>query len=80
MSNIEDLINSVMDQDFAKAGPMFNELMQQKLADSLDQEKIKMAGVIFNDEEYADDEDDEELEDISDDEIAEIVDEEDYEE
>jgi hypothetical protein len=78
MSNIEDLINSVMDQDFAKAGPMFSELMQQKLADSLDQEKIKVAGVVFNDEEEF--EDDDELEEISDEEIGEIVDEEDPEE
>ena len=78
MSNIEDLINSVMDQDFAKAGPMFSELMQQKLADSLDQEKIKVAGVMFNDEEEF--EDDDELEDISDEEIGEIIDEEDDEE
>ena len=78
MSNIEDLINSVMDQDFAKAGPMFSELMQQKLADSLDQEKIKVAGVVFNDEEEF--EDDDELEDISDEEIGEIIDEEDDEE
>ena len=74
MSNIEDLINSVMDQDFAKAGPMFSELMQQKLADSLDQEKIKVAGVMFNDEE------DEDLEEISDEEIEQIIDEEDAEE
>ena len=79
MSNIEDLINSVMDQDFAKAGPMFSELMQQKLADSLDQEKIKVAGVVFNDEEE-EFEDDDELEEISDEEIGEIVDEEDDEE
>lgn len=78
MSNIEDLINSVMDQDFAKAGPMFSELMQQKLADSLDQEKIRVAGVVFNDEEEF--EDDDELEEISDEEIGEIVDEEDDEE
>lgn len=67
-----------MDQDFAKAGPMFSELMQQKLADSLDQEKIKVAGVMFNDEEEF--EDDDELEDISDEEIGEIIDEEDDEE
>ena len=63
-----------MDQDFAKAGPMFSELMQQKLADSLDQEKIKVAGVMFNDEE------DEDLEEISDEEIEQIIDEEDNEE
>jgi hypothetical protein len=75
MSNIEDLINTVMDQDFAKAGPMFSEIMQQKLSDSLDQEKIRVADVVFNDAE-----DDEELEEISDEEIDQIVDEEDDEE
>ena len=77
--SIEDLINNVMNQDFANAGPTFNEIMQQKLADSLDQEKIKVAGVVFNDEEDFED-DDEELEDISDEEIGEIIDEEDPEE
>ena len=70
-----------MDQDFAKAGPMFSELMQQKLADSLDQEKIRVAGVVFNDDEdFEDDEDDDELEEISDEEIEQIMDEEDDEE
>lgn len=78
MSNIEDLINSVMDQDFAAAGPTFNEIMQQKLGDSLDQEKIRVAGVVFDGEEDLEDEDD--FEEISDEEIDEIVDEEDDEE
>jgi hypothetical protein len=73
MSNIEDLINTVVDQDFAKAGPMFSEIMQQKLLDSLDQEKIRVAGVVFND-----DEDD--LEEVSDEEIDEILDDEEEDE
>ncbi len=73
MSNIEDLINNVMDQDFAKAGPMFSELMQQKLTDALNQEKVRVAGAIFNDDEDG-------LEEISDEEIGEIVDDEDEEE
>ena len=73
MSNIEDLINTVMDQDFVSAGPTFNEIMQQKLTDALDQEKIRVADQVFND-----DEDD--LEDISDEEIEEIVDDEEDEE
>jgi len=72
MSSIEDLINTVMDQDFANAGPTFNEIMQQKLTDALDQEKIRVADQVFND-----DEDD--LEDISDEEIEEIVDDEEEE-
>jgi hypothetical protein len=67
MSSIEELINTVMDQDFANAGPTFNEIMQQKLTDALDQEKIRVADQVFND-----DEDD--LEDISDEEIEEIID------
>jgi hypothetical protein len=29
--SIEDLINNVVDQDFAKAGPTFHELMQDIL-------------------------------------------------
>ena len=28
--SIEDLINNVVDQDFAKAGPTFQELMQEE--------------------------------------------------
>jgi hypothetical protein len=72
MSNIEDLINTVVDQDFAKAGPMFSELMQQKLTDALDQEKVRVAGVVFNDAE-------DDLEDVSDEEIEEIVDDEEEE-
>ena len=79
--SIEDLINNVMNQDFAKAGPTFNEIMQQKLTDAIDQEKIRVAGVVFNDEEdFEEEEDDEEFEDLSDDEIGEIVDDEDTEE
>lgn len=76
--SIEDLINDVMNQDFAKAGPTFNEIMQQKLTDAIDQEKIRVAGVVFNDDE--DFEDDEELEELSDEEIDQIIDEEDDEE
>ena len=77
--SIEDLINNVMNQDFANAGPTFNEIMQQKLTDAIDQEKIRVAGIVFNN---ADDveEDDEEFEELSDDEIGEIVGEEDNEE
>ena len=73
MSTIEELINTVMDQDFANAGPTFNEIMQQKLTDAIDQEKIRVADQVFND-----DEDD--LEDVSDEEIEEILDDEEEDE
>ncbi len=72
--SIEDLIDQIYNQDFANAGPTFNELLQQKLTDALDQEKINVASQMFGDG------DDEELEDISDEEIGEIVDDVDEEE
>ena len=31
--SVEDLINNVVDQDFAKAGPTFHELMQGYIQD-----------------------------------------------
>jgi len=49
--SIEDLINSVADQDFAKAGPTFHEILQDKMNDALEQEKIAVAGQVFNGEE-----------------------------
>lgn len=78
--SIEDLINNVMNQDFANAGPTFNEIMQQKLTDAIDQEKIRVAGIVFNNADDVEEEDDEEFEELSDDEIGEIVGEEDNEE
>jgi len=49
--NIEDLINNVANQDFANAGPTFAEIMRSKMDDALEQEKVAVAGQIFNDEE-----------------------------
>ena len=46
--SIEDLINDVSNQDFAKAQPTFAELMNSKVADALEQEKINVAAQIFN--------------------------------
>jgi len=78
--SIEDLINNVVDQDFAKAGPTFQELMQDRMNDALEQEKISVAGSIFNGEEpeevEMEAEDDEiDVEDITDDEIEDAIDE-----
>lgn len=49
MSGIEDLINNVVDQDFSKAGPMFTDILQDKVNDALEQEKINIAAQIYND-------------------------------
>jgi len=49
MSGIEDLINNVVDQDFSKAGPMFSDILQDKVNDALEQEKINIAANVYND-------------------------------
>lgn len=72
---IEDLINSVVDQDFSKAAPTFAEIMKSKMDDALEQEKIAQADQIFNghepdEEEYMEDDDD-----ISDEELDDAIDE-----
>lgn len=66
MSNIEDMIDNIGNKDFKQAGDMFNELIGAKIQDALEQQKIAVAGAIYNDEEEQleldlDDEDEEEL-------------------
>ena len=69
---IEDLINNVANQDFSKAGPLFKDILQGKLDDALEQEKIAVASTMFN----GDDDVDPDEEDI-DDAIAELDDDDD---
>lgn len=74
---IEDLINSVADQDFGKAAPTFAEIMQTKMTDALEQEKISVAGAMFGQTSDEDEESDHEDDDITDEEIeAELEDDE----
>ena len=63
--SIEDLINHVGEQDFAKAGPLFSEIMNTKIQDALDAEQVRLANTIFNNEQ---DEEDEDLEEEDEDE------------
>ena len=71
MADIDDMINNVVNQDFSKSQTYFDAVMQAKMSDSLEQEKIAMANKIFNldnpeGENYEELEDDsEELEDDS---------------
>lgn len=78
-TTIEDLINTVTTQDFSKAGPTFAEIMQGKMADALEQEKISVADQVFNNAEPEDedisDEEAAELDDVSDEEIDDAIDE-----
>ena len=53
----QDLIQHALDQDYNKANNTFGEIMTVKMSDLLDQEKIKLAGQIYNGEE-PDEEDD----------------------
>ena len=46
--SIEDFIDKIQTQDFTNASPVFGELMASKLADALDQAKIKIANEVFN--------------------------------
>lgn len=78
-TTIEDLINTVTTQDFSKAGPTFAEIMQGKMADALEQEKISVADQVFNnaapEDEDISDEEAAELDDVSDEEIDDAIDE-----
>ena len=65
MTEINDFLDAVIDQEFSKAGPMFNELLGAKVNDALDQEKIAVADQVFNGAEVADEVED----DISDEEL-----------
>ena len=52
---IQDMINYALDQNFNKANNVFNDMMTVKMSDLLDQEKINLAGQIYNGEEPEDD-------------------------
>tara|TARA_B100000427_G_C15359563_1_gene529221 strand:+ start:579 stop:854 length:276 start_codon:yes stop_codon:yes gene_type:complete len=54
MVEINDLIDFARQKDFSKADNVFNELMKDKLSTALDQEKIKIAGTVYNDIDPAD--------------------------
>lgn len=66
MSDIEDLIQHVLDDDLNKAGNVFNDLLASKQSDALDQEKISIAADIFNGGVETSSEADDELEDDED--------------
>lgn len=54
MVEINDLIDLAREKNFSKADNVFNELMKDKLNTALDQEKIKIAGTVYNDIDPAD--------------------------
>ena len=62
VDTIEDLVQHSLAQDYNKANEVFGTVMTTKLADVLDQTKVKLAGQIYN----GDPEDEQEIEDEED--------------
>lgn len=76
MEDIEQLIDSLRNGDFAAAGPIFSDIMSSKVREALNAEEIKVASEIFggpldDDEEPEDYEDDEEDDNDEDDDYEE---------
>ena len=69
VDTIEDLVKHSLAQDYNKANEVFGNVMTTKLADVLDQTKMKLAGQIYN----GDPEDEEDIEDEEDTENEEEV-------
>ena len=59
-NSYQDLVQNALDQDYNKAGKIFDNLMAVKLNDVLDAEKIRLADQIYNGVDH-DDEDDEDI-------------------
>lgn len=62
---IEDLVQAALDQNYTAAADIFGNVMGEKMSTALEQEKIAVAGQIYNGEEPEEDIElsDEELED-----------------
>lgn len=58
----DELVQSIIDQNYTAATEIFNDMIGQKMQSALDQEKIAMADQIFNGAEPEEDIDDEDLE------------------
>lgn len=69
MSEIDDLIDALQQQNFNQAKNHFDGLMGDKVADALDAEKINVASQIFNDADI----EEEDLEELSDEEVEDIL-------
>ena len=67
VSPAENFINAVTSKDYVAASKEFEEMMLSKIDTSMEQEKINLAGQIFNGETPPEDEDDDEEDHIEDD-------------
>ena len=46
--DLSTLISNINGKDFAKAQVIFDDMMNAKVTDALDKEKVKLAGQLFN--------------------------------
>lgn len=79
MSDVEELINSVMSDELVSAGDKFNEIMNSKIAAALDQAKVDISSSVFSSwgGEGPEDEEDEDVDyEITDEDIENLTDEE----
>ena len=67
VSPAENFIDAITSKDYVAASKEFEEMMLSKIDTSMEQEKINLAGQIFNGETPPEDEDDEEEDHIEDD-------------
>ena len=49
--SIENFINNVIDKDYTSADNVFADMMQARMQDALDQQKVVVAGQMFGEEE-----------------------------
>ena len=56
MATIEELINNISQEEFTKANTSFNDILQSKIDDVLEAEKIKLSASIYNDIDIDDEE------------------------
>lgn len=74
VSAVEQLVNQITAGELNKAQGSFQSIVQDKLADALEAQRVNVASAIFNTPEGLDDEDDEEEYDITDEEIEDMID------
>jgi len=61
---IEDFLKAIEDQNFTQAERQFNDIVGDRLQDTLDQAKARIAASIYNEVEDEEPEDDEDAEDF----------------
>tara|TARA_X000001316_G_C920195_1_gene34349 strand:+ start:874 stop:1188 length:315 start_codon:yes stop_codon:yes gene_type:complete len=52
---LHDLVQAALDKDYNKANEIFGQVVSIKLDDIIDQERVKLAGQVYNGEEPEDD-------------------------